>query len=124
MKKKTHSYEELKVIWDQKLKDSGFNDIENADGSTNRPTSRSNTWRDPELREIVQDYYRMAYHFLNEYKFKNKREKVIWEYYAEGLSVRDIADTLRKVRVWTNKDQVFRIVKRLEKVMKEMYLLP
>lgn len=123
MTKKKTEYERVRDHWYKKLENEGFKDIEHHDGSINIGLPRSVNWSDEELRQITQDYYCMAYHFLNQYQFEDELERIVWEYHAEGLSVRDIAATLKKVNINTSKDRVWRIVKRLETAMKELYLI-
>lgn len=121
-RKKT-SFEELQALWYKKLKKSGFDDIEQAGGTANRTTTRSINFLDPELRDTIESYYRMCHHFLNEYKFTTALEKAIWQYHSDGLSIRDVADTLRKLRrKKISKTKVGAIVKDLETIMKSRYL--
>lgn len=123
MSKKT-DYDRIKSVWYKKLKDEGFKDIEHDDNSINASSlSRSFKWKDPELRQIVQDYYAMAYHFLNEHAFTNELEKVMWEYHTNGLSIRNIVKLLNQVSSEkTNRIKVWKIIKKLEDTMKGLYL--
>lgn len=126
MKSKKAEYLELRAEWYQKLKDEGFKDIEHhhKDDYANSVTTQSRHFSDEVLRNSVQEYYNMAYHFLNEYKFENEKEKIIWEYYTEGLSYREIAKTLAALGMKhkIDKNSVWRIVYELEKIMKQRYL--
>ena len=109
--------------WYKKLKESGFKDIEHADGSLNVTNPRSFHFKDEDLRQSVQDYYCMAYHFLNAYKFISELDKVMWEYHTEGLSIRNIVKTLNKAGFdKVNRTSVWKCIRRLENTMKELYL--
>jgi hypothetical protein len=122
MKPKRSEYLKFKDEWYKKLKDSGFKDIEYKDGSIN-PAHLRRQQKHPVYREAIEEYYYMCYHFLHEYKFADEIEKVIWEYHTEGIGVRDIADTLRKVKLSKiKKSMVFYILKKLEQEMKSRYL--
>lgn len=122
-KSKKTELERLKEIWYKKLKDTGFDDIELSEQYSNRrSTSRSNDWIDPLLRQATEDYYTMAYHFLHSYEFESEIEKVIWEYHAEGLSIRNIVKILKDVKVETNRIKVWKTVNRLTTIMKGLYL--
>lgn len=121
-KPKKTEYERVRDVWYKKLADDGFNDIELV-WFGGRGTSRSEQWKDPDLRQATVDYYCMAQHFLNEYEFDTEVEKIMWEYYSNGLSFREIAKVLNKTKVTkTNKDAVWLIIKRLEEIMKGLYL--
>lgn len=71
--------------------------------------------------QAIQEYYYRANQFLNDHKFANKRERIVWEYHANGISYRDISKTLRKVRISIARTQVYDIVKRLRRIMFAMY---
>lgn len=121
-KTKRNEYLKIKDEWYKKLKASGFNDIEHKDGSIN-PSHIRRQQKHPIYREAIQEYYYMCYHFLHEYAFPNEIERVIWEYHTEGVGVRDIADTLHKVKLSKiKKSMVFYILKKLEQEMKSRYL--
>jgi hypothetical protein len=119
---KTPKFKELQEKWYKKLEKSGFKDIEQdeyyfADGhGVSTIDKRRVTW------EIQQEYYRLATHFLNDHKFKNRFEQIVWEYHSNGMSVRDIADTLNKVRrKKTDYNTVWEIIRDLRILMKTMY---
>ncbi len=66
----------------------------------------------------------MAGQFLNNYNFRSKLEKVIWEYHCNGISYRNIAKLLRKVKtsMTPNKDNINAIINKLEIEMKKLYM--
>ena len=116
----------LKKHWYKKLKDSGFDDIEYAGGTMRIGHPRRTAIWDPFLRECTEEYYAMCTNFLNEYKFKNNLERAIWEYYSNGLSVREISVILKglktKRKIGKSHDSVWRLIKDLESKMKKKYL--
>jgi hypothetical protein len=125
MTKRKVNYNQLKAKYYKKLKDSGFKDIEHGTDlinsgvpylirvAENKTTAYSET----------AEYYYMCQCFLHEHTFDTTLEKVIWEYYTEGLSYRQIESTLLKVKIKNYKrDKIWRIIKRLESLMKARYL--
>lgn len=129
-KSKHLSYEELRDKWYKKLKKQGFEDIEDINGQLKMYSS---TLLGNRKKVLVQhggwqakaEYYNLAGQFLNEYKFNTKLDKIIWEYHANGLGVREIAQILRKVRVLkTSHTTIWNIIKRLKIIMYSMYLEP
>lgn len=118
--------QQLKKLWDKKLKQSGFEDIEDDQGRLKEWSSRA--WRNNE-HENLQDtaaakleYYNMCTTFLNEHPFESRLEQVIWEYYTEGISYRNIAKLLKKAKIKkTNRTTVMYIIRRLEATMKGYY---
>ena len=94
------NFEKLKLKWDKKLADSGFEDIENADGSLKvevHPRTLNNA-----IRDNRASYYDTAQNFLNNCKFTTLLDYSIWKMHTEGMSFRDIAEemglTFYKVR--------------------------
>lgn len=115
------SFKSLQTEWYKKLKDSGFNDIEQDEDNLTqwssskiyRGQNNGASFEDAMLkREMTTEYYRLAGQFLHEHVFKNDKEKLIWRLHSEGLSLRDISATLK-----SNKDAVHAIVKPLAKIM-------
>jgi hypothetical protein len=122
---KKADFEKLKAKWYKKLKDDGFVDIEYDDKLfVGVPTSVLGKRLKDGVWQAKAAYYSMAESFLIEYAFSNELDKIIWDYHANGISVREIAETLRKAKIKkTNRTTVWLTVKRLEKIMKQMYLL-
>lgn len=114
---KTKKLKKLKELWDRKLAKSGLEDIE--DGHPEEPLLirwHSSDFKRARVRHTFhakQEYFVQAEHFLNEYKFQNKRERRIWELHSKGLSLREIAKLVR-----ANKDStVHKVIKRLRNEM-------
>lgn len=111
--------------WYGKLKDSGFEDIEKYEYSTYSMTDSLDKQKlHADVWQAKQEYYLLASRFLDETEFDNEREKIIWTYHSEGLSIRNIAKILFETGVakTNNKSTVGVVVKRLETKMKSLYL--
>lgn len=110
-------------LWAKKLKDSGFVDIEYPGGTLRSTSPQSFKNKSLIAFETTREYYILAEHFLHEYQFKTELERVIWEYHANGLSVRDISDTLKKVKISKLKrTAVWEILKRLDAELRTRYI--
>lgn len=110
---------QLTRVWDEKLKKSGFVDIEN------RSTGLLNTWSGKFFygtnnsfadkinvdalkrygslyRQSEAEYFRLAGQCLHDKEFKSVRHRLIWQLHSEGLSYTEISKelniTARKVR--------------------------
>lgn len=124
MAKKPEDYEKLRAIWYKKLQKEGFKDIEQDEDNLKEWSTKFFLNHDKTTREAKESYYSMATQFLNEYNFESNLDKVIWEYHANAMSVREIAETLRKAKIikrtgaWVHEF----VVKRLRKIMKKMYM--
>ena len=119
-------FDKLKEIWYAKLRESGFNDIEDKSNTScrknkiyGRPDSRT-----PFQLEIIGHYYSMASSFVHDHNFDDELDKTIWIYHSEGLSVREISDVLIKAGVKYKKSSVHNIIQKLEDLMKKKYLSP
>lgn len=87
----------LTKIWYEKLTESGFRDIESSPIYLKEWDShyfQSNF--DPLSFENRAEYYRMAEKFTHSHDFPTYLEFKIWELHAQGLSVRDIASSLKE----------------------------
>lgn len=123
--KKPSDFEKLKATWYKKLKKSGFEDVEANENDLKVNSSKFTRTRTLHIDwDARHTYYRLATHFLNDYKFKNRIEQIIWEYHSNGISMRNIVSLLKQTRVKrkVNKDQVNTIITRLECAMKALYL--
>lgn len=115
----------LKDLWYKKLEKSGFVDIERDEQTLKRPLT-SVFGKQRKAKNIIrwrakQDYFYMAEHFLNNFKFKNKFEENVWMYHANGLSLRNITKVLNKVkRFKTNRTTVWKVIKDHEVIMKKL----
>lgn len=113
----------LQKLWYEKLKKSGFEDIENISFGKNHGTLK--TWHsnnffyqytEDEFRERME-YYEMLIDFYWHYTgFKNKREKEIWRLYSEGWSRRRIAIHLSKKKKISD-SWIQKILSKLRQVM-------
>lgn len=119
---KSAEFEKLQKKWDKRLKDSGFDDIEQRnDGNLKTWSYKFQRYWSAEAFSAKEDYFRMASHFLYDHTFDSTTEKRIWAMHTEATSYRAIAIAMRRYRVKVNKDSVNVIIKRLSKLMLERY---
>lgn len=116
-------YQKQKEIWYKKLKQSGFEDIESDENNLKEWSSKFARKKSLESMIAKQTYYNLATQFLNIFAFETELEKVVWTYHTEGISVRNIAKTLKKAKIKKiNRQKVWLIVKKLRTAMKKMYV--
>lgn len=127
-KPKKQTFKQLQDKWYAKLEKSGFVDIENDRGLKHYSTSLANYRREYSHRnehwKHTTEYYILAEHFLNEYKFDTKFQRNVWEYHSSGISIRDIVLLFKKVRIKTDRNELHKIIKALKHKMYSMYLEP
>ncbi len=122
--KAPESFQDLKATWYAKLEKSGFEDAERDEYTLRFSSSKFNTDETARNYYAKLEYYTMAGKFLHDHKFVSNLEKVIWEYHVNGISARNIAKLLKKVKIIKpNKDNVSQIIARLVKEMKKIYLV-
>lgn len=102
--------EKLKLEWNKKLMASGFNDIENKDGTLKTEVDYRTT--DYAMKDGREEYYYKAQDFLNCGKFATLLDYTIWKMHSEGTSYRDIA---KELNVTFYKIQ--RTVKKIQRLM-------
>lgn len=135
MASKAKTYEQLRKEWYAKLKKSGFEDIEDLEGRL--ITYTNNMYKPPThdarlysilskdslldltimTRESGKEYYRLAEHFFNDYKFTSKKHKDIWELHSNGYSERDIVLKLIKKYPGIKRGSVQNTIGNLRKIM-------
>jgi hypothetical protein len=80
---KTKNFKELNAIWKEKLKESGFEDIENEHGQITEFNPRSNAFK---MRNATEEFYNLLRTYLNTAVIPN-RDRAILELYLEGFPV-------------------------------------
>lgn len=127
---KTKEFAKLKSKWYKKLTKSGFVDEEHSETKLKKfsgvtsidridGTSKLEDWAEWGHSSLsIADHWKSTYYsrcrqFLEEYKFKNKKEKAIFEMHSEGIGIRAIADKLK-----TYRRKVHETIQRLVKEMK------
>jgi len=93
----TKKFKSLKATWDKKLALSGFEDIENPDGSLKATTDSRTIKNALKGKEERETYYSIARGLLNSNTFSNFETfyREIWELHCEGIGVRTIAKKLK-----------------------------
>lgn len=90
-------FKALQTEWYRLLKDEGFDDIEQSDGNLKVWTCyRFKVPYNEVSHRARVNYYRLAGQFLYDHKFKNKRERTIWELHSQGISDRQITHMMKK----------------------------
>lgn len=114
----------LQAKWDKKLKDSGFEDIEQRDGNLKR-WSLDKTVFQRERDSAKEEYYRLAGHFLYDHEFESEKDRKVWELHAEGNSLNTIIHKLRELGVKTAyREEPHAIVRKLSEIMSKQWKLP
>lgn len=86
----------LQALWYQKLKDEGFNDIEQDNGALKRWDFSS--FQDKDRIEEVANYYHAATHYGHTTEnFITIVEKYVWLAHSEGLSYRDVCVAIEQI---------------------------
>lgn len=116
---RTPKFKKLQKSWYKKLAKKGFNDIEHDENHLKLSTERFVTrdggaYANPTLTKAKFEYYNNCRKFSNEYKFKNKTEKKIFELHSEGVSIRDIAAKIKQSR-----RKVHEAIKKIVLIMNE-----
>lgn len=128
MNPNSKQFKTLQDKWYKKLKDSGFEDIEQDEtylkrSSTNFLSSNFNYDTSHTVQDIVNkielktEYFRRARHFLNDHKFKNKTQKYIWAEHSEGVSHRTITEALKARGHNIGRTKVLNIIAELRTLM-------
>lgn len=82
-------FKALEKKWYEKLRKTGFKDIENRPHELHQETAK---FLD---KEAIEEYYSKVSEYLYSGDFKNYKEKAIWFLHTEGLSYREISSIIR-----------------------------
>jgi hypothetical protein len=118
MDNKSKEFLKLQEKWYKKLKSDGFEDIEqDEEHLTVWHTHLFNQNYDDVKFQAKEDYYRAAGHFLHDYPFKNKKERLIWQLHSEGISIRHIVKKLKSLSFNAYRREVHEVVMKLTREM-------
>lgn len=118
-------FEQLQADWYEKLKQSGFEDVEQNEeylkqySSHNFQSGKNGKSQEGILQnyESKQEYFRRAGQFLYEHAFENDVAKMIWKFHSDGSPYRKIPGQLRPLGIHKSAGQVQRIIYKLEAAM-------
>lgn len=120
----TKEFKEINDKWKQKLKKSGFQDIEQDEERLKKWDSTFFVVNyNKTLYAAKETYYRYANQFVHDHMFNSKLDKNIWEKHARGLSMQDITDSLKNNKATATMDKVCTTIQKLSKLMKQRYKL-
>lgn len=120
-------FKQLKDTWYKKLKDDGFEDIEQNEENLKDYSSHFFELRGeqhPVRREAKEEYYRLVGKFLYDHEFPNKFQKNVWRLHSDGETVRNIAVIMTKRGKKTYASKVERIISSLKIIMLKYYRDP
>jgi hypothetical protein len=111
------AFKKLEARWYKKLKDAGFDDIEDS----TRPGRPLHAWHSFRFysqntrSENAELYYQMAAHLLLEFKFENTTHQRIWELHADGWSKRQIEKEISGLVPTYRREQIGNIIAKIAK---------
>lgn len=112
----------LQAKWYRKLKESGFEDIEDTESPKEFLKEWHSTWfkthSTPESFKERHRCYQQRTYFATSHTFSSELEERVWCLYSDGFSYREIAKMTRTKENKSNKDKVKDIIDRLTKVMR------
>jgi hypothetical protein len=115
-------FKTLQKKWYKKLKDTGFDDIENSEIGLKRYHSFDFIREDrQDPIDNKREFYRIAGFFLNDYPFKTVREKEIWSLYSKGKTAKQVAVILKTMSINISSRTAARIIQNLKATMLEFY---
>lgn len=125
MKLNSKEFKKLQSKWYSKLKESGFVDAERDEKDLKWAASSSMKQAYTNHGELGvesnTEYFRLAGLFLHDHKFESKMEEIIWEYHAQGESVRDISKLLKPRGYFVSYVVVHRYVQKTKALMFKEY---
>lgn len=115
---RSNDFKKLKKEWYQKLRDSGFTDIEDCDSERELLIRWDSVYiinrYTPDSYRAIRHYFVLASQLLHEYDFENEFERKVWSLHADGFSIREIAKIAE-----TKTGKVYKVVKGLRAILLE-----
>lgn len=100
----TTKFKKLQSVWEEKLKGSGFVDVETEDGKLKQNSGNSYRTTNHEIIESKQRYFELLGQGVHEEEFVNEMHRIVMQQRADGIRVKDIArnvgrhtDNIRKI---------------------------
>lgn len=87
----TKSFKKLKSEWYSKLKENGFNDLEDSKGNLTKKETRTIAWKN---REMIRDFYLNVGKYLNSEADISSRDRLILYLWTNGRYQSDISNIL------------------------------
>ena len=119
----TKAFKKLDKKWKAKLAKSGFEDAEQDDGMLKNWDSSVRLRYDTHKFASIEEYFRLAGHFLHEYSFISECQKKMWEMHANGTTINEISSFVRKKypKEYSSNTTIFREIEKLKKEMLKRY---
>ena len=114
------SFLALQKAWYKRLKDTGFQDIEELNfGEPTLKQSSENKYRglrgkDPILKAAIEDYFRLLSEHVAEGEFDNDIERIIMQMFASGMKTCVIVRHLAQIKQPRCRTTVFYVVRKYE----------
>lgn len=112
-KKIPKTFQSIKRVWYNKLKSSGFEDIEKGE-YLKRFDSFHFAGYSKEQHKEIDEYYTQCQEFLKTHMFYSKSDKHVWKKHCEGYTDKEIAET-----IGVTERAINYVVNRLKKVMED-----
>ena len=98
MRPTDRAYRDLERLWYNKLKESGFDDIEDSRGERPLKSWHSTLFQNygSEQFRAKQLYFECARALIHTHKISTQIEKRIWALHSEGVSIREIMLRVKK----------------------------
>lgn len=113
----TEKFNEEKEIWDQKLKDEGFNDIETTSNgervlkqSAYKVMHNTNSFN----AFMKASYYQILSAHVSRFNFELKLDHLIMTLRADGISIAEICRRVKKTGMSVHRDTARCIIRRYE----------
>lgn len=126
-KNKKSEFKKLQKEWYDKLKQSGFDDIEKNDPNGDYYLSplpsilKDKNYVGGRPRwKIQEEYYSMARHFATNYIFPTELEATIWTYHSEGIGCRNISKLLKEVNINVCKSKINMLIQHYATIMRKI----
>lgn len=117
-------FKELQATWYNRLKESGFEDIEKKNymkWTTSQTLARSSNRNREVFFKSIEHYYRLAGYFRYDHIFTNKIDQFIWSLHSEGKTMREIVRVLKTVSTPKALTQVKDTIHKLRAIMYKKY---
>lgn len=104
--------------WNDKLEASGLENIEQEDGNLKLWSSHFFKSRfNATIFSAKEEYYRVAGHFLHDYPFKNRVSREVWKLHSEGMGMKNILPSIKKMRLKVNAKQISELINQFSEMM-------
>ena len=114
----TEKFKRIERIWEEKLRESGFIDVENGNGKLKQNAANSYRTNISQVIESKQRYFELLGHIAHEEQFRDEVERIVMQRRSEGATIKEISLELSAQGHRSHRQTIRKIIQHFERKWK------